>query len=763
MDFRKQLNETQFAAASAVNGPLLILAGAGSGKTRVITYRTANLIRNHNVPPFCIMAVTFTNKAAAEMRKRVIDLIGPAGEQVFIRTFHASCVYILRRYGKHIGIPSNFTIYDSKDQESVIKEILLDMKIDPKKQKPSAIVSKISEIKDKAELDSRDNSLFFPDSYSFNFAELYESYNEKLHSRNALDFNDLLIKTVVLLKNSPDSLEDLQNKWKYIMVDEYQDTNKAQYLITKMLADKYKNICVVGDDDQSIYSWRGANIRNILDFEKDYPNALVVKLEHNYRSTAPILNAAHSVIRNNIERKDKQLISTRGDGEKPVYCSANNEYGEAEFVINKIQSIKHDEGLNNSDFAVFYRTNAQSRIFEDYLRKNDINYRIVGGLKFYDRKEIKDIVSYLKLIVNPFDTISLFRSINNPPRGIGAKTIEKIRDAAYEEQISEWEVIDKEIQFGGKIPAGLVKFRSIMLSFFVKHSYVPEKLKLTDFVRDVISDSGYKRSLEEENTPESKTRLENIDEFFNSIFEYENANPESTLEEFLQEISLLTSEENPLDDENTADPDNCVTLMTVHNAKGLEYPVVFLTGMEEGTFPHFNSSDNEEGIEEERRLAYVGITRAMNILFITSAEFRRSYSGISYKEKSRFIDEIDPSFLNHQVYSESNSSSQIYGGSFAGTNTVFRRTESTAGFSAGSASAEAKDFFNKINSGTGDSGKKENSSSSFSIRDRVNHPKYGNGYILTIEGTGDNVKLTINFNTVGVKSFLEKYTPLQKI
>ncbi len=548
MDFKHELNDSQFAAATAVNGPLLILAGAGSGKTRVITYRTANLIKNHKVPPFHIMAVTFTNKAAAEMRKRVIGLIGPAGEQVFIKTFHAACVYILRRYGKHIGIPSNFTIYDSKDQESVIKEILMDLKLDPKKFKPSAIVSKISEIKDKAELSGQDNSLFFPDNYPFNFASLYDSYNEKLKSRNALDFNDLLIKCVVLLRESAETLEELQNKWEYIMIDEYQDTNKAQYLITKMLADKFRNICVVGDDDQSIYSWRGADIRNILDFEKDYPNAMVVKLEHNYRSTELILEAAHSVIRNNVERKDKKLISFRGDGDKPVYCSANNEYGEAEFVVNKIQTMKSSDKLKNSDFAVFYRTNAQSRIFEDYLRKNDINYRIVGGLKFYDRKEIKDIVAYLKLTVNPFDTISLFRSINNPPRGIGAKSIEKIRDAAYEEQISEWEVIDKEVQLGGKIPAGLVKFRTIMHSFFIKNSYIPEKQKLSDLVKDVINDSGYKRSLEEENTPESKTRLENIDEFLNSVYEYETSNPESALDQFLQDISLLTSEENPMED-----------------------------------------------------------------------------------------------------------------------------------------------------------------------------------------------------------------------
>lgn len=764
-EFKDQLNESQFEAASTTEGPLLILAGAGSGKTRVITYRIGNLIQNMGVPPYNIMAVTFTNKAAGEMRERISNLIGPAGEQVFMKTFHSACVYILRRYGSEIGIPSNFTIYDSKDQEQVVKEILLEKKLDPKKIRPASLVSKISEIKDKAELDNANISLLAPDNYPFDFSDFYENYNIRLETRNALDFTDLLIKTVHLLKECPLVLETLQNKWRYIMIDEYQDTNKAQYLITKYLAAKFKNICVVGDDDQSIYSWRGADIRNILDFEKDYPDAKVVKLEHNYRSTAPILDAAHCVIQNNNVRKDKKLIAARGDGENPIWCNANNEYGESEFIVNKIKTLKQDDDLKNKDFAIFYRTNAQSRVFEDHLRKANIPYRIIGGLKFYDRKEIKDITAYLKFVVNPFDTVALFRIINSPARGIGNRTIEKIKDAAYENQMTEWEVIDKKVEIGGKYPKGLMTFRTLVQKAFSMNAQICDTYKLPEFVKDLVDMTGYRKSLESDDSPESKARIENIDAFLTGVAEFEDKNPGTKLEEFLQEISLMTSQENPVDENAAADPENTVTLMTVHNAKGLEYPVVFLSGMEEGTFPHWNSSDTEEGIEEERRLAYVGITRAMNKLFITSAEFRRSYQGVSYKEPSRFLNEIDSKLLFCTEYTEGGNTltkSTPYGKSSTPLDRKKTRTNLKNYFEGRTTETDKKaaKFFENINQ------KEETTTegdAKFKPRDMVSHPKYGTGYVLTVEGKGDNVKLTINFNSAGIKSFLEKYTPLEKI
>lgn len=763
-----KLNQNQYTAVETTEGPLLILAGAGSGKTRVITFRIAHLIRDKMVPPYAIFAVTFTNKAAAEMKERLTGLIGPTGDQVFVKTFHSAAVYILRRYGEAIGLKSSFSIYDSSDQESVIKEILIKMKVDPKKTKPSYVANLISGIKDKAELlDGGDASQLYPDHLHFNFDELYKQYQAELSARNALDFNDLLIKTYYLLKNSPETLEKLQHKWSYFMVDEYQDTNRCQYLITNLLAEKSRNLCVVGDDDQSIYSWRGADITNILNFEKDYPEAKVVKLEENYRSTKQILDAAHCVILNNNTRKDKQLVAVRGEGDLPVFCSANNEYGEAEFVINTISKLKHQESLKNKDFAVFYRTNAQSRVFEDFLRRANLPYRLVGGLKFYDRKEIKDVLAYLKFTANPYDTVSLLRVINNPTRGIGAKSIENLRNVAYLNQMSEWEAIRQEIPIAKKQPKGIVEFKKIMEKLIDLNSRIGRDVKLSDLMHAAVEDTGYMRSLKENDTPENKLRIENIKELVSAIYDYEQRSENPSLEEFLQEISLLTSEENPMADESL-DPNNTVTLMTVHNAKGLEFPVVFLTGMEEGTFPHFNAADTEEGLEEERRLAYVGITRAENTLFMTAAQFRRSYTGgLSYKETSQFIGEISPELLITKEYNENGrSGGQFYKQSPSTSPSSFNRQR----FGGGGGTSQKNSAYNrgkiddyknkKMTNATVNTGSKD---SAFKSRDKVRHPKYGDGTIIAVTGKGDNVKLTINFSTVGLKSFLEKYTPLEKL
>jgi DNA helicase II / ATP-dependent DNA helicase PcrA len=732
-----KLNKNQREAVLHTEGPLLILAGAGSGKTRVITYRIAYLVKEKKIAPYNIMAVTFTNKAAAEMKKRVIDLVGPEGNSVFVKTFHAAAVYILRRFGEKIGIPQAFSIYDTNDQEALIKDILMDMRLDPKKIKPRTIASRISEIKDRAEFFTEGPDSLMPDNLPYNFPEIYKTYHQRLRSFCALDFNDLLIETTKLLSDYPEETAKMQSMWKYFMIDEYQDTNHAQYLICKYLSSASRNLCVVGDDDQSIYSWRGADIRNILDFEKDYTEAKVVTLEENYRSTLPILDSASFVIKNNQNRKDKRLIAVRGEGEPVIWCRTNNEYYEAEYVINKIISLKNTDGLRNKDFSIFYRTNAQSRIFEDYLRRENLPYRIVGGLKFYDRKEIKDILAYLRVIANPADIVSMLRIINTPARGLGGVTIDALREVANEEGLTEWEVIDKEYEIKGKHPKGLLEFKKIIKNGMESAKGIPDNTSLAAFISEILETSGYKKSLEDEDTLESRARLENIAEFLNSIYDYEEMNMRVTLDEFLQEVSLLTSAEDPAVVEDTG----AITLMTVHIAKGLEFPVVFLTGMEEGTFPHSMSSDTEEELEEERRLCYVGITRAMNRLFITNAEMRRVFSEYRRKDPSRFILEIPEELRESTDYPledySSGTKSQV----------TYSRSKST---------------YDPVETVEDSYDKGTNTGSRFLVKEIVMHPKYGTGIVTSIKGTGDNIKLIISFNGRS-KSFLEKYVNLEKM
>ncbi len=754
MDLLANLNNNQKEGVLHTEGPLLILAGAGSGKTRVITNRISYLINHKGVKPYQIFAVTFTNKAAEEMKNRVIDIAGSQGNSVFVKTFHATSVYILRRFGEMIGIPSNFTIYDGTDQESIIKRILAEMKLDPKKIKPSMICSKISEIKDKQDyLEGVDVEKLIPDYFSFNFREIFTKYHEKMAENNALDFNDLLLKTVELFRKAPDALMRLQSMWRYFMIDEYQDTNYCQYLIAKYLASETKNICVVGDDDQSIYSWRGADIRNILNFEKDYDNAKVITLEKNYRSTEKILSAAYGVIKNNTSRKEKNIKAHRGDGEPVTWCRVNNEYGEGEFVINTIQSLKYSDNLKNSDFAIFYRTNAQSRIFEDLLRREGIPYRLVGGLKFYDRKEIKDILAYIKFLVNPADSVALFRIINTPARGIGNTSQDRISELAAELGITEWKVVDDEL-LTGRVPKNLVEFKKIINKLMEDMSRVPKNMALSEFVKYLTEISGYRQSLIDDNSLESNMRIDNIDELINGIYDYEQHNPEATPAQYIQDISLLTSAENP--EGELEEKDNSVTLMTVHNAKGLEFPVVFLTGLEENTFPHKFSIDTEEGIEEERRLCYVGITRAMDRIYLLSADIRRSFAGVDYKMPSRFIDEIPPECLQIKnldsvSYDKRGATRQTY----QGTSTWENRRNKPSGFASKSTyNGEIKRIPVEENS--------DRSGSNFLVQERVMHPRFGPGRIVKIEGSGDNIKLTINFGLTR-KVFMEKYTPLEKM
>lgn len=761
-DILRNLNENQKAAVLHTDGPLLILAGAGSGKTRVITHRIAHLI-NSGVKPWSIFAVTFTNKACEEMKNRVMNIVGPQGNSVFIKTFHSAAVYILRRFGEDIKIPSNFTIYDSGDQEDIIKRILSEMNLDPKKVKPSMIASRISEVKDSEKfIEGVDVSLLLPDYFSFNFEEIFKKYQEKLAENNALDFNDLLIKTVELLRNSKRALTEMQRMWQYFMIDEYQDTNYSQYIIAKYLASATKNICVVGDDDQSIYSWRGADIRNILNFEKDYENTKVITLGENYRSSKQILDAAYSVIKNNENRKDKNIIAFRGEGDKAVWCMANNEYGEGEFVVSTIVSMKSREKLKNSDFAIFYRTNAQSRIFEDFLRREKIPYRIIGGLKFYERKEIKDILAYLKFLVNPSDTVALHRIINTPARGIGKASQDRIAELAEKENVPEWTVIRDELMTG-RVPKGLDDFRKIIIKLMKMMETVPGELSLSQYMKGVIDITGYRESLREENTLESNSRLDNLDELLNSIYDYEQTFPDATPDRFMQDISLYTSEENPSDDPDAKT--NSVTLMTVHNAKGLEFPVVFLTGMEENTFPHKLAIDTDEGIEEERRLCYVGITRAMDRIFLTSTDLRRSYMGPEYKRPSRFLDEIPRNLLEVKSYTgEYSGGRDSSSGGYSFNSYQSQRRDTPAAeapvkkyqLSTDEVPAPARKTEQPAEREESDSG------SQFSLRERVVHPKYGTGRIVKIEGSGDNIKLTISFGVTN-RVFMEKYTPLKKM
>lgn len=728
METQHLLNEEQNSAVTHTHGPLLILAGAGSGKTRVVTHRIAHLIKTAGIAPYSIVAVTFTNKAAEEMRSRVKGLIGPIAESVMIKTFHALAVYILRRHGDAIGIQSNFTIYDDHDQESVIKDIMREAHIDPKAVKPRMIADKISSIKENTHyIQGGDITLLIPKYHSFNFQEIFLHYQKKLKASNALDFSDLLICTVELLRNG-NVLAQLQSRWQYFMVDEYQDTNYAQYLIAKYLSSQTKNICVVGDDDQSIYSWRGADIRNILNFEKDYPNAKVISLHRNYRSTAPILQAASCVIKNNSRRKDKMLTSHRGDGDPIHVCTSGNEYAEAEFVINTITGLKHKEGCHNKDFAVFYRTNAQSRIFEEFLRKENIPYAVIGSVKFYERKEIKDILSYLRFIANTSDTVSLMRIINTPPRGIGASSIEKIRDAAYEHNAAEWDVI-AHARYEYKLSPALASFKEMMQTLIDKATGIPLDCKLSDMCMSILEDTKYKSTLESENTVEARGRLENIDAFVNSIFEYEHRSPSASLGEYLQDISLFS----PADESGI---NNAVTLMTVHNAKGLEFPVVFLTGLEEGLFPHANASGSEEGLEEERRLFYVGITRAQDKLYITSAESRRSWGALHHKIASRFMGELPPALCE---YTKTRTASDHFD-SYPG--------KAYSSFPAETGHAPSYSCA---------------SESKFCVHQKVKHQSFGIGTVTALQGTGDNVKITIRFPNGLTKTFLERYAPLEKI
>jgi DNA helicase II / ATP-dependent DNA helicase PcrA len=713
------LNKEQQEAVKTTEGPLLIMAGAGSGKTRVLTHRIAYLMAEKHVAPWNILAITFTNKAAREMRERVQALLGGAAEDVWISTFHSMCVRILRRDIDRIGINRNFSILDPTDQLSVIKAILKEKNIDPKKFEPRTILGTISGAK---------NDLLTPEQFAKRastyyekiVSDVYQEYQQRLLRNHSLDFDDLIMTTLQLFDRVPDVLQYYQYKFQYIHIDEYQDTNRAQYTLVKKLAERFQNICAVGDADQSIYRWRGADIQNILSFERDYPNAKVILLEQNYRSTKRILQAANEVIEHNVNRKPKRLWTENPEGKPITYYEAMNEADEAQFVAGRIQEAIESGARRYSDFAVLYRTNAQSRVIEEMLLKANIPYQIVGGLKFYDRKEIKDILAYLRVIANPDDDLSLLRIINVPKRGIGASTIDKLVRYAAEHELSLFEALGELEMIGlsAKATGALAAFRGQLEQWTQLQEYV----SVTELVEEVLDKSGYRDMLKAERTIEAQSRLENLDEFLSVTKHFENASDDKSLIAFLTDLALI-SDLDELNGNDQTEEGDAVVLMTLHAAKGLEFPVVFLIGMEEGIFPHNRSLDDEDEMEEERRLAYVGITRAEEELVLTSAQMRTLFGNIQMNPPSRFLNEIPAHLLE----------------------TVSRR-QMTASRPVVSRP--------QVNGAVG----------VWKVGDRANHRKWGIGTVVSVRGEGDDQELDIAFpSPIGIKRLLAKFAPIEKV
>ena len=753
------MNDRQAEAVQTTEGPLLIMAGAGSGKTRVLTHRIAYLIDEKMVNPWNILAITFTNKAAREMRERAEKLKTEA-QDCLIATFHSMCVRILRREADHIGYNRNFTIVDPGEQRTLMKRILKNLNLDPKKWNERAILGTISNAKNDL-IDEVAYANLAGDMYTEIVAKCYTAYQKELRQSEAMDFDDLIMLTLRLFDQNPDVLTYYQQRYQYIHVDEYQDTNHAQYQLVKLLASRFKNICVVGDADQSIYGWRGADMQNILDFEKDYPEAKVVLLEENYRSTKTILQAANEVIRNNRNRRPKNLWTQNADGEEIVYYRANDEQDEALFVARTIDQLSR-EGYSHKDFAVLYRTNAQSRTVEEALLKSNIPYTMVGGTKFYSRKEIRDVISYLNLIANPSDNISYERVVNEPKRGVGPGTVEKIRDFASSQEMS---LLDASANIllspvKGKAAQAVYDFANMLLDLRERL----DDYTVTDLVEAVLEKTGYAASLAAQATLESQARIENIEEFLSVTKNFDespdNPSDESGLDKlsrFLNDLALIAD----TDDGDTESSE--VTLMTLHAAKGLEFPVVFLVGMEENVFPLSRASEDEDELEEERRLAYVGITRAEKILYLTNANSRMLYGKTNYNHPTRFLREISSDLLNYQGLARpANSSFKV---SYTNSDT----SKFGQGMSLAQALQERKRQAapSSISTGSLPFGKSGQSQPTkpevaWAIGDIAHHKKWGDGTVLAVSGSGNSQELKINFPEVGLKKVLASIAPIEK-
>ncbi len=742
------LNPQQKKAVQATEGPLLVVAGAGSGKTSVLTRRIAYLVEENNVTPWNILAITFTNKAATEMRDREQKLLGPVANSIWMSTFHALCVRILRRDADKIGYSHNFSIADSSEQLTLVKHIEKDLNINPKMYDPRGILSAISNGK---------NNLMTPDAFASSAsspfdkvaAKVYKEYQHRLKQGQIMDFDDLIMQTLVLFKKDPATLHFYQNKFHYILVDEYQDTNQAQYELCHELAAQYKNICVVGDADQSIYGWRGANMENIVNFEHDYKKAGVktVKLEQNYRSTGHILSAANSVIKNNQNRKDKNLWTDQGAGKKVTYYQAQSGDDEAHFIISKVQEEVKDKKRSYKDFAVLYRTNAQSRTVEEAFVKSNIPYQIVGGHKFYDRKEIMDIMGYLKLVANPADMLSLNRVVNSPKRGIGAVTVNKFLSFANANHYNVLEAMDN---IGASTistrPASKLSDFGSKLRDAIKFS---KDHTVTGLTEKILEDFNYTSTLKAAHTIEADTRLENLDEFLSVTKRFddhydEDEEDSDALSDFLAEISLLS------DQDDLEENDDQVELMTLHAAKGLEFPVVFLIGMEDGLFPLSRSLMDEKELEEERRLAYVGITRAKQELYLTNAYSRMMYGRIQNNPPSRFLEEIDDKDIEVENPNAGNS--------FIGNNNY---KSQAVPFANKDERARAQVYTSpKAKKASGAVGAEKKG---WSVGDQVEHKSWGRGVVTKVNGTGEDMELDIAFNGKGIKRLLAAFAPIKKL
>ena len=745
-----RLNPMQKKAVLQTEGPVLVLAGAGSGKTGALTVRVAKLLEN-GVKPWNILAITFTNKAAREMRERVSNLVGSAADDVWVSTFHSTCVRILRRDIDKLGFDKNFSIYDADDSQKVMKDVFvrLNISLTDKTFTVKSVLAEISRAKEELLSPAEYTAQSHGDFRKTRVAEVYREYQRKLKSSNALDFDDLIYTTVLLFQTVPEVLEYYQERFRYIMVDEYQDTNTSQYMLVKMLASKYENLCVVGDDDQSIYGWRGANIRNILDFEKDFPKAVVVKLEQNYRSTKTILKAANAVIKNNDERKEKALWTENEEGSIIHLHCADNDLEEAKFVSEKIIEMVND-GREYRDFAMLYRTNAQSRALEEMLVRKNIPYRLFGGTKFYDRKEIKDIHSYLKVLANPHDDIAIKRILNVPRRGIGDTSAERVSAFAAENGISFYTAISR-IDEVPNISRGAKNFKDF---YALVENLIDEKNQqpVSELIDIVANRSGYINSLELEGTEEAKMRIENIEEFISKAAEFENGNLDVTLESFLEEIALVADVDAYEGDENT------VVLMTLHSAKGLEFPVVFITGMEEGMFPSYRSIANgdENEVQEERRLCYVGITRAREELFLTHAKQRMMHGNYQYNLPSRFLNEIPP----HIIEQRKVNMKDRYGFDVQSRKPLEDRPKAYTSF-GGATMGSAYGLGAKPKTESNIPAPKKDLA--FGVGDSVRAPKYGIGTVKAIKAAGADFEVEVAFEGKGSKKFMAGLSKLIKV
>ncbi len=761
MGLLEELNDKQYEAVTTTEGPSLVIAGAGSGKTKVLTHKIAYLIGEKGIKPWNILAITFTNKAANEMKERVRNLVGASADDIWMGTFHSICVRILRKTIDRIGFDSSFIIFDTSDQKTMIKKILKEQNLDDKIFTDKSVLYEISNAK---------NEMLTPEQYAVrsngdfrkeNIAEMYKLYQKRLKENNAIDFDDIINFTIEILLDNPDILEYYSDKFKYVLVDEYQDTNKAQFTLITLLASKFGNITVVGDNDQGIYSFRGADISNILNFEKDFPGTKIIKLEQNYRCTQNVLNAANEVIKNNETKYEKKLWTSNEAGSLPKVYRGDNEYDEANYIVGEINSLRRNEYYKYSDFAVLYRMNTQSRSIEDILRRENIPYKIIGGLKFYERKEIKDIIAYLRLIHNTADNLSLTRIINEPKRGVGKTSLDNVEQMATSNGISMYEVIKRADEFGlNRVFGNTREF----ITTIEELRDIKDTKVISELIKDVLKKTGYTKALEEENTVEAENRIENLNEFLTVAIEFEEQSADNSLTEFLEGITLSS------DLDGMEEAEESVTLMTLHSAKGLEFPTVFLVGMEEGIFPGYKSIGEPKELEEERRLCYVGITRAKEKLYMTCAKQRTVFGSTSFNSISRFIKEIPDNMLDGMEELEQStydrfSDSQYewsYGNKsesdlFSSSSTYKSNPIPKKAVASSYGFKSAESFLANLN-------KPKNANidlGAYKSGVKVFHKKFGEGFINSVEPEGDDLKVDIQFEKAGHKRLMAKFAGLE--